>query len=93
MNGRNNHNDPSSDIEMRRNDGSENEAAADASGSTGVYHSMAEPKTEHANKDMADSYDEMSLSEKLEVQAGEIILNHQWKIICCRSMCSCIFHL
>ena len=61
--------DPSLDIGMRRIKGSENEAAADASGSTGVYRSMAESKTEHANHDMADSDDERSLFEDIEVQA------------------------
>jgi hypothetical protein len=71
MDGRNNQNVPLSDIEMRRTRGSENEAAVDASRSTGVYHSMAEPNTEQANNDNADSYDEKSFFEKIEVQAGE----------------------
>jgi hypothetical protein len=72
MDGRNNQNVPLSDIEMRMTKGSENEAAVDASGSsTGVYHSMAEPKTEQANNDNADSYDKKSLFEQIEVQAGE----------------------
>lgn len=81
MDGRNNKNDPFSDIEMRRTTGSETEAPADASGSTGVYHSMAEPKTEQANNSNADadSDDGKSLFEKIEVQAGEIILTSQWR--------------
>ena len=87
MDGRNNQNEPSSDIEMRRTKGSENEAAADAS----VYHSMAEPKTEPANNDMADSYYEQSLFEKMQVQAGEIILTPQCRILYCRRVYSCVF--
>ena len=71
MDSRNNQNEPSSDIEMRRTKGSENEAAAS------VYHSMSEPKTEHTNNDMADSCDEQSWFENIQVQGGEIILSPQ----------------
>ena len=66
----------SSDIEKRTTKESVKEVAADASGSTnGVYHStMADQKMEHVvnNNDMADndSYDEKSVFETIEVQAG-----------------------